>query len=77
MANQQEWPHGDSPAESGPDYVALVIEWDDVDVDNDITQVVERPVVTPSPDLKKAMIGAGALGALLIARWGVNRFRHA
>jgi len=75
MANQDEWPHVDAPAEAGPDYVALVIEWDDVE--DDVTQVVERSHVAASPDLKKLMIGAGALGALLLARWGVHRLRHA
>ena len=75
MANQEEWPHVGAPAETGPDYVALVIEWDDAE--SDVTQVVDRPHVAPSSDLKKVMIGAGALGALLLARWGVHRLRHA
>jgi hypothetical protein len=75
MANQDEWPHVDAPAETGPDYVALVIEWDDAETD--VTQVVERPHAVASPGLKKVMIGAGALGALLLARWGVHRLRHA
>lgn len=75
MANQQEWPHVDALAETGPDYVALVIEWDEVE---DITQVVDRSELEPAPHvLKKVMIGAGALGALLLARWGVHRLRHA
>lgn len=74
MANQDEWPHVDAPQETGPDYVALVIEWDDSE--DDVTQVVERHVA-PSPELKKVMIGAGALAALLLARWGVHRLRHA
>lgn len=75
MANQDEWPHVDAPGETGPDYVALVIEWDDVE--DDVTRVVDRPHAVASPDLKKLMIGAGALGALLLARWGVHRLRHA
>ncbi len=75
MANQQEWPHVvDAPQETGPDYVALVIEWDDAD--NDVTQVIERHPAA-SPELKKVMMGAGALAALLLARWGVHRLRHA
>lgn len=74
MANQHEWPHVDAPQETGPDYVALVIEWDDAE--NDVTQVVERHPVAASPDLKKVAIGAGALAALLLARWGVHRLRQ-
>lgn len=73
MANQTEWQHVDAPAETGPDYVALVIEWDDSE--NDVTQVIPRSPVAPSPDLKKLMMGAGALAALLVARWGVHRLR--
>ncbi|MBA3454777.1 MAG: hypothetical protein H0T42_16945 [Deltaproteobacteria bacterium] len=76
MANQDNWPHVDAPAETGPDYVALVIEWDELE--NDVTQRVDRAALRPAPDLlKKIMIGAGALGALLLARWGVHRLRHA
>ena len=74
MANQDEWPHVNAPQETGPDYVALVIEWDDSEAD--ITQVVDRHPVA-SPDLKKVAIGAGALAALLLARWGVHRLRAA
>lgn len=69
-----QWPHA---TEQGPDYVAIVIEWEGV-----------APVVTPvsqprrelaalSPILKKLAIGAGALGALLVAGWGIQRLRHA
>lgn len=72
----QDWPPVEEPAESGPDYVALVIEWDDIgDAENEITEVLERPRVDPSL-VKKLAIGAGALGALLFARWGIHRLRH-
>ena len=75
MANEQEWPHVDAPQETGPDYVALVIEWDDSE--DDVTQVVDRHHPVASPDLKKVVIGTGALAALLLARWGVHRLRAA
>ena len=71
MANQQ-WPQYDEPGEAGPDYVALVIEWDDAE--NNVTQTLERPAARSL--LNKLALGAGALGALLFAGWGVHRFRH-
>ena len=66
MANQEQWSHvlatPEAPAEIGPDYVALVIEWNDGwnDGENEVTQVMERLDVAVSPDLKKLMIGAGS-----------------
>lgn len=75
MANQDWSPV--EPAEAGPDYVALVIEWGDIgDVENEVTQVLERPRVD-SALIRKLAIGAGALAALLFARWGIYRLRHA
>ncbi len=74
MANEQEWPHVEAPQETGPDYVALVIEWDDAE---EVTQVVDRHPVAPSPELKQVAIGVGAFAALLLARWGIHRLRHA
>jgi hypothetical protein len=76
MPNQAPWLHSDVPAEAGPDYVALVIEWDDGA--EDVNQVTPRvpPIQIPSI-FKKIAIGAGALGALLFARWGIRRLRHA
>ena len=73
MANQN-WPHVDELAESGPDYVALVIEWDDAG-DTVTTGSLVRPPADPSM-FKTILIGAGALGALLFARWGIHRLRH-
>ena len=75
MPNQSPWLHSEAPAETGPDYVALVIEWDDVA--EEVTQVTPPvpPIHLPSV-FKKIAIGAGALGALLFARWGIHRLRH-
>jgi len=86
MPNQATWLHSDAPAETGPDYVALVIEWDDLA--EDVTQVTPRMGVAEMLKarlqqldvrslVKKISIGAGALGALLFARWGIHRLRHA
>ena len=72
MTNQQ-WPPYDEPGEPGPDYVALVIEWDDAE--NTITKELEQRSAARSL-LKKIALGAGALGALLFAGWGMHRLRH-
>lgn len=83
MPNQDftRWPH-DEPAETGPDYVALVIEWEDVaDASGTPTttqsQLDKAPELLPAGLLKKLALGAGALAALLFARWGIQRLRHA
>jgi hypothetical protein len=68
----------DSPGLEGPDYVALVIEWnDDVEaatlVDSDGGFEATRHMSTGR------MIAAvvGALGALVLAAWGLRRLRAA
>jgi len=81
----QPWLHADAPAETGPDYVALVIEWDELP--DEVTQVTQRSVpallkqrlqqIEVPPLVKKVAIGAGALVALLFARWGIQHLRHA
>jgi hypothetical protein len=82
MNNQDftRWPPAEQEAETGPDYVALVIEWEDV-ADVDVAPVAQREQAARDlvkPDLfKKIALGAGALGALLVARWGIHRLRHA
>lgn len=74
MANQA-WPHFDEPGETGPDYVALVIEWEDME--DEVTVVTARPMnkLPASSTLLSVVIGAGAIGALLLARWGIHRLR--
>jgi hypothetical protein len=76
MANQ-EWSYGEAridPPATGPDYVALVIEWDDME--DCVTEVVDRPELSArAAVLKRVAIGAAALGALLLARWGIHRLR--
>lgn len=65
----------------GPDYVALVIEWDgiadDLESQNQQDAQPAAPKAVVGPDL--AMMGKvlGALGVLLLAGWGVHRLRHA
>ena len=64
-----------SPAEAGPDYVALVIEWEDP-LDQQVTQVQNRSVAPETP-VRKLVLAFGALTALLAARWGIRKLRHA
>jgi hypothetical protein len=73
MANQ-DWPAVGEPGETGPDYVALVIEWDDLE--DNVPEVMEEPLTIRPSARKKLAVGAGALGALLLAAWGVRRLRH-
>ncbi len=65
-----------SPQEAGPDYVALVIEWEDP-LDQQVTQVAEKPPVVAENPLRKLVVAFGALSALFAARWGIRKLRHA
>ena len=69
------WPAPTS-AIAGPDYVALVIEWAD---DSDVTREIARePARAVFPSLARMVAAvAGTVGALVLARWGVRRLRHA
>lgn len=67
----------EDPAIDGPDYVALVIEWDDIedleDVEDlgDTVTMVREPVRSTGRPLAFAVLGA--LGVLVLATWGVHR----
>jgi hypothetical protein len=68
----------DVPGLEGPDYVALVIEWNDED--DAVTLIAED--IPPEPERrtgKARTIAAvlGALGALVLAAWGLRRLRAA
>jgi hypothetical protein len=68
--NSSEMPE-ESPGLEGPDYVALVIEWDDADA---ATQVKARaPARTPM--IRKIATVTGALIAIVVATWGLRRLR--
>lgn len=54
----------------GPDYLAVVIEWDDIAWNDEPTPVAET--VTASP-LRTLAAAVGALGALALATWGLRR----
>lgn len=69
------WIPDENPSLDGPDYVALVIEWDQLD--NQITQVSKPPSRTPKALLQVGGVVAGALGAIALAAWGIHRLRAA
>ncbi len=67
----------DAPAEIGPDYVALVIEWEDP-LDLQDTQVTPRPANPHAGHpLRKVAVAVGALALLFVGRTVVRRLRHA
>ena len=62
----------DDPGLDGPDYVALVIEWDD---EEEITKVNSAP---QPPALRHTVVTVlGAAAALALATWGLRRLRAA
>ncbi len=64
------WIPDDNPALVGPDYVALVIEWDD---SADTTQRIERKSSVPVALIQVASVALAGLGAILLAAWGIHR----
>jgi hypothetical protein len=69
------WIPDDNPALVGPDYVALVIEWDD---SAEPTQRIERKRGVPVALIQVASVAIAALGALgALAAWGIHRLRPA
>lgn len=61
----------------GPDYVALVIEWnDDGAWDDDQTTLVSTPYRAPEAHRTIATL-VSALGAIAFATWGLYRLRTA
>ncbi|HEU0032081.1 MAG TPA: hypothetical protein VFQ53_15715 [Kofleriaceae bacterium] len=83
----------DEPGLDGPDYVALVIEWDEIadTIEDEITQKNQLPLAATAEPARPVSLGAmakhalhsnvgkaiGALAALVIARWGIRRLRAA
>jgi len=62
------------PGIDGPDYVALVIEWNDED-DTTAVLMAEPPPLRGTIRTIAAVVGA--LGALVFAAWGIRRLRSA
>jgi hypothetical protein len=64
--------HEEDPGLDGPDYVALVIEWDEDE--DEATIVRELRPVSPVSSFTRTIVGVvGALLALGLATWGLRR----
>ncbi|HEX7839593.1 MAG TPA: hypothetical protein VF469_19090 [Kofleriaceae bacterium] len=75
---QSSNPGEDVPRLDGPDYVALVIEWNDAEKDQSVTPTGGETSSEPAPRVSTARTIAavlGALGALFVAAWGLRRLR--
>jgi len=70
---QPSYPSEQVPGLEGPDYVALVIEWNDEDDDSSVRVEPAYPHGT----IRTIAAVVGALGALLFAAWGIRRLRSA
>jgi hypothetical protein len=73
---QPSYPSEQAPGLEGPDYVALVIEWNDEEDDASM-QVTQPEPTSPRGTLRTIAAVVGALGALLFAAWGIRRLRSA
>lgn len=57
---------------TGPDYVALIIEWDE---DAEPTLIHERKSRVPYALIQVASVALAGLGAIVFAAWGIHRLR--
>jgi hypothetical protein len=71
---QPSYPSEQVPGLEGPDYVALVIEWNDEDDGSD-TLVTRSGPTYPHRTIRTIAAVVGALGALILAAWGIRRLR--
>lgn len=70
---QPSKPPQDAPGLDGPDYLALVIEWDD-----DVPTLVKATAPDRAPSTGHQIITVlSALVALVFATWGIRRLRLA
>jgi hypothetical protein len=74
----------EDPGLDGPDYVALVIEWEDQEWEDqewedqdEVTAVMSSPEPDREGMGRKVATMLGALGALALATWGLRRLRAA
>lgn len=63
----------DVPGVDGPDYLAIVIEWND----DDPTLVRPRPPNRGPAARHKLATALGVLGAIAVATWGIRHLRAA
>jgi hypothetical protein len=73
---QPSYPTEADPGLDGPDYVALVIEWNDEE-DDSPTLVASPASAHPHGAIRTIAAVVGALGALFLAAWGIRRLRSA
>ena len=68
----------DDPGLEGPDYLALIIEWNDEDAPDALVvdELAREPTRRTSTTRTIAMV-LGALGAVMLAAWGIHRLRAA
>jgi hypothetical protein len=68
--------HEDDPGLEGPDYVAIVIEWDE---DSEAATLVSAQDAlgssTTHSTARKIATVVGALAALVFATWGIRHLR--
>lgn len=69
----------DDPALDGPDYLALIIEWDDDNADPTALLIEEQAREAPRRKVTFRTIAAvlGALGTVMFATWAIRRLRAA
>ena len=65
-----------APGIDGPDYLALIIEWDDDTADTLVGEESQPPTRRTSTSRTIAAV-MGALGAVVLAVWGIRRLRAA
>jgi hypothetical protein len=73
---QPSYPTEADPGLEGPDYVALVIEWNDEE-DDSPTLVIDPEPADLRGTIRTIAAVMGALGALVLAAWGIRRLRSA
>jgi hypothetical protein len=68
----------DDPGLEGPDYLALIIEWNDEDAPDELVsgELAREPTRRTSTTRTIAAV-LGALGAVMLAAWGFHRLRAA
>jgi len=68
----------DVPGLEGPDYLALVIEWNDEDApDERVSGELAQEPTRRTSTIRTIAAVLGALGAVMLAAWGIRRLRSA
>jgi hypothetical protein len=67
-------PYEQTPGLDGPDYVTLVIEWEDDDAATIVS--TKQPAQAPAMG-RKIATAVGAVVAIALATWGIRRLRAA